>query len=441
MVNYPGSLDNDSTLYLVVDNVDDYLAAHHNSLKDAIIAVQTALGITGSFNFALTSHTQALHTITDPVGNTTWSLSNESLKLQFPNNIGGGMDGGLEIEAIGVFTGDLVHIHQHTGAVGAVTLLHVESVDTDVTPVKIVGTGTNSLDVTGNIAVSGNVDGKDVAGHVDAGNPHSTSASDTDLSNHAGATATHGVAQIANHAEIGTQIGTHAALTATHGVSQIADNSNLHAEAHALATSGPHTGTLPLTDLVVGTAGGIIRRGAADWEELAKADDGDVLTLTSGYPVWETPSDYEASLMIGSGNAAWIPCVFELPTDLDKLKNSGMYIYNYATGGTNAVWNLPIPTNRGGLKLYLAESVIGLANANGTNYVNARTTGGVLNGTGSAIDTNTTDITTTGRTTDNFGGAIDVSGYDKVGMQLQLTFANISGLYISEVAFKCYYDT
>ena len=164
MVNYPTSLDTDSTLYNVTDNVDYVLAIHHNALKDAVIAIETALGITGAFNFAPISHTQALSSITDPVGNTTWSLSNESLKLQFPNDIGGGMDGGLEIEAIGIFTGDLVHIHQHTGSVGAVTLLHIESVDTDVTPLKIVGTGTNSVDVTGNIAVSGTVDGIDVAG-------------------------------------------------------------------------------------------------------------------------------------------------------------------------------------------------------------------------------------------------------------------------------------
>lgn len=40
--------------------------------------------------------------------------------------------------------------------------------------------------------------------------------------------------------------------------------------AHTLATSGPHTDTLPLTDLAVGTQGGIIRRGAADWEEFAR---------------------------------------------------------------------------------------------------------------------------------------------------------------------------
>ena len=51
MVNYPTSLDNDTTLYDVTDNVDVYLAAHHNALKDALIAVETAVGITGAFNF------------------------------------------------------------------------------------------------------------------------------------------------------------------------------------------------------------------------------------------------------------------------------------------------------------------------------------------------------------------------------------------------------
>jgi len=51
MVNYPTDYDDNSTLYLVADNVDDVLAVHHNALKDAIIAVQTALGKTGDFNF------------------------------------------------------------------------------------------------------------------------------------------------------------------------------------------------------------------------------------------------------------------------------------------------------------------------------------------------------------------------------------------------------
>jgi len=51
MTNYPTSVDTNTQLYLVADNVDIVEAVHHNALKDAIIAVQTALGITGAFNF------------------------------------------------------------------------------------------------------------------------------------------------------------------------------------------------------------------------------------------------------------------------------------------------------------------------------------------------------------------------------------------------------
>jgi hypothetical protein len=39
--------------------------------------------------------------------------------------------------------------------------------------------------------------------------------------------------------------------------------------AHVLATSGPHTGELPWTDMAAGTRGGIVRRGISDWEEYA----------------------------------------------------------------------------------------------------------------------------------------------------------------------------
>ena len=40
-------------------------------------------------------------------------------------------------------------------------------------------------------------------------------------------------------------------------------------QAHVLATTGPHSNTLPLTDLVVATRGEVIHRGVADWEVLA----------------------------------------------------------------------------------------------------------------------------------------------------------------------------
>lgn len=55
MVNYPTSLDDNASLYLVEDAIDDVRDFHHNALKDALIAVETKVGITGSENFVLTT--------------------------------------------------------------------------------------------------------------------------------------------------------------------------------------------------------------------------------------------------------------------------------------------------------------------------------------------------------------------------------------------------
>lgn len=48
--------------------------------------------------------------------------------------------------------------------------------------------------------------------------------------------------------------------------------------AHVLATSGPHSDSLPLVDLAPGARGEIIVRGAADWEALGVGTASDVLT-------------------------------------------------------------------------------------------------------------------------------------------------------------------
>lgn len=52
MVNYPTSLDDDSTLFDVIDAIDDVRDFQHNALKDAVIAIETLLGITGAHAFA-----------------------------------------------------------------------------------------------------------------------------------------------------------------------------------------------------------------------------------------------------------------------------------------------------------------------------------------------------------------------------------------------------
>lgn len=47
-INFPGSLDSNATLYLVVDNVDYVLATHHNAVKDACLALEAKVGADAS---------------------------------------------------------------------------------------------------------------------------------------------------------------------------------------------------------------------------------------------------------------------------------------------------------------------------------------------------------------------------------------------------------
>lgn len=299
MVNYPTSLDTDGTLYNVTDNVDYVLAIHHNALKDAVIAIETALGITGAFNFT-TDAEFAAHATGNPSAHHVATVAGDLNHNDLANIDAGDIKhitaaqlGALHAVVVAgdlnhndlanIDAGDIKHITAaQLGALHAIYALTNDLAANEITVIQAIDDASINNTKWDYIAALT----EDPQTHMTAGNPHSSSASDTDLSNHASATATHGVAQVANHAEIASQIATHAALTATHGVSQVADNADLHNQAHALATSGDHTGTLPLTDLEVGVSGDIIIRGAADWEILNKGSDTDVLTLVSGVPDW-----------------------------------------------------------------------------------------------------------------------------------------------------------
>lgn len=90
--------------------------------------------------------------------------------------------------------------------------------------------------------------------------------------------------------------------------------------AHVLATTGPHTNTLPLTDLAVGVQGNIIHRGVVDWEALAVGGAGQAL-LSAGAGanvLWGAPApaahaaahldgaadEIDAADLAGAGGAA-----------------------------------------------------------------------------------------------------------------------------------------
>lgn len=119
-------------------------------------------------------HTHTLDDLDNPDGNKTFTMANKQLKFTY--QAPATADGGFEIEATGGFSGDLVHIHQHTGNPGAVDLLHLEASDADVVPLRINGAGTYDIIAgavsLGNITTSGTVDGIDIATDVAANTTH-----------------------------------------------------------------------------------------------------------------------------------------------------------------------------------------------------------------------------------------------------------------------------
>ena len=78
----------------------------------------------------------SLDYISAPSGDKLFTMANKQLIFRWTDP--DPTDGALELEAIGAFTGDLVHIHQHTGNPGVGThLVHVEATDTDVNLINL----------------------------------------------------------------------------------------------------------------------------------------------------------------------------------------------------------------------------------------------------------------------------------------------------------------
>ncbi len=98
-----------------------------------------------------TNATPLLNNIQNPTGDVSWSMGSFGLSLLFTNPTGSP----FEIEASGAYTGDLMHIHQHTGnPLSGVYLINLESEDTDVVPLLINGTNKNAIEIEmGNITL------------------------------------------------------------------------------------------------------------------------------------------------------------------------------------------------------------------------------------------------------------------------------------------------
>jgi len=154
-----------------------------------------------------------------------------------------------------------------------------------------------------------------------------------------------------------------------------------------------------------------------------------------------TSSEYSLAeaLMLGSANAAWVPCsYFGVVADNFSWLNDA-YMSNTDDTDTIIHFKLHMPTVKGTLKLYVAGTQVILADADATDYITATYVSGVnTDGSISVIDTDNTNKDTATTHEDTFTG-VDCSSYKQVVVRLSAVLTTATDLDIVGVNVKCYY--
>jgi hypothetical protein len=144
-------------------------------------------------------------------------------------------------------------------------------------------------------------------------------------------------------------------------------------------------------------------------------------------------------LMLGSANAAWVPCVYEAVTIAGQI-----YVESTRTALTmgavdvNLRYLLPLPTTKGTLKLYVSDIKLILSDADANDYVTAIATFGVTDAATTLIYMDTTDRTAAGTYTSATGDT-DVSSYSQVIVRVNCECTTGTDLDIGGVLVACYY--
>lgn len=149
-----------------------------------------------------------------------------------------------------------------------------------------------------------------------------------------------------------------------------------------------------------------------------------------------------AALMIGSANATYYPCMLQAESVDGAIITAGSTIKN--SGASDAVlqFGLPLPTTRGGLKLYVSGLKIGLQDADAGDYI---TDINIWKMRYDAVDAmaggaDSTDYTAPAEIVNTFA-AVDVSAYEQIVVLVSLFCTDASDIDLTHVKLRCYYDT
>lgn len=146
-------------------------------------------------------------------------------------------------------------------------------------------------------------------------------------------------------------------------------------------------------------------------------------------------------LMLGSANAAWVQCSyagctngsFEAGIATGTLTNTGASAPDYIN------LTLPLPTAKGGLKLYVSGTKIGILDADAAAYIDLTYVRGYLSSVPTNLDIDTTNKNSLGEKTDTWT-AVDCSPYRAINVMLSCVTDVANELDIYYVAVQCYYD-
>lgn len=138
-----GLVDSALVAQIALDSLGDHSAQNYLDNDDA--NVDTSNWITGYTHSQATGdqHSIKLNEVNDPDGNKTFGMGALGLKFNYT----GAVANGLELNATGIFTGDIFHVHQHTGNVGQTHLVHFEATDVDVLPLCVTHVGRDTLSI------------------------------------------------------------------------------------------------------------------------------------------------------------------------------------------------------------------------------------------------------------------------------------------------------
>lgn len=147
-VSYEFRLGSSATILLEGDLTggNQWIGSNYEARFNILNEYSTDVGVTVD-GVLIKDGFVSLDYISPPAGDWQMTLANKQLKFVWvaPTTA----DGALELEVTGAFTGDVLHIHQHTGNPGAGThLIHLEADDVDVMPLFVDAAGTISAEFT-----------------------------------------------------------------------------------------------------------------------------------------------------------------------------------------------------------------------------------------------------------------------------------------------------